>query len=233
MEERVLPPPDRYAVCSPGDAEILDYYDGVFESVYFLLSPFIRNISLSVERFTSADAKPPSKTELLEGTEPVQWSEVIELTDLTSIDEVDIGLRTSIFGLKGSYANEDYAEEVKSLQEEVFRPTEGDLSKLIQNELFRAIQDQGYDWLWLGDEFCSERELYWIDDLMEEDKIPVHGSAFTPDHELLVTSHWDSHFSLLCSSEQTIKSILAYHSFEGFFCEPGMTMYWSLDQSDS
>ena len=35
----------------------------------------------------------------------------------------------------------------------------------------------------------------------------MHGCIFTHDHSILVTTHWDSHFSFLCSSKKNIEEI--------------------------
>ena len=55
--------------------------------------------------------------------------------------------------------------------------------------------------MWVADEFGTERKLTWIEDLIEKDLVPSHGCVFTHDHSLLITTHWDSHCSLLCSSK--------------------------------
>lgn len=57
---------------------------------------------------------------------------------------------------------------------------------------------------------------------MEEEKIPYSGCVFTPDHSLLVTTHWDSHCSFLCSSKEKIDT------FEGFYCTSKTEVFWSL-----
>jgi hypothetical protein len=62
-----------------------------------------------------------------------------------------------------------------------------------------SIQGLGYQWVWVGDEFGTERKLYWIDDLKNQECGPTSGrkNVFTPDKRVLWTTHWDSHFSFL------------------------------------
>ena len=50
---------------------------------------------------------------------------------------------------------------------------------------------------------------------------------YTNKNEILYTSHWDSHFTLLCSDKKTIESILSKHPFEGFYCDIKTEIYWS------
>ena len=44
-----------------------------------------------------------------------------------------------------------------------------------------------------------------------------HCNAFTPDKKLLWTTHWDSHFSFLCSSQDNLSAIENTSKLEGFF----------------
>ena len=227
MSDRVIPPPDKFASC-PYDGQVLEYFSGTFESVYVLLHPFLRPKNIPVERF--CPERWPTKKELIEGTEAVSWAEVIAFTSLSSINEIDIGLRTSIGGLKKELANDDYADELSLLtnRRKIIHPSEGDVSPLIENVLYDCLQQLGHEWLWVGDEFCTERKLWWIEDLKDSDEIPSHGCVFTPDKSILVTTHWDSHFSFLCSSKSIANKILSQNKLEGFYCLPDTEVYWSV-----
>ena len=226
MEEKLLPTPAKYASC-PYDGKILEYYQGQFDCVYILLHPFIRPVSINIERFDPETWL--TKQEILNGCEPVLWQKISEISDLNKSD-IDVGLRTSIWGLNKEFANADYAETLIKIakSEKIILPTEGKLPPLLENKIFEAIKELGHKWLWVGDEFCTERKLHWIDDLIEGEEIPCHGCIFTPDHSLLVTTHWDSHCSFLCSSKEAIESILSFHKFEGFYCTEKTEVYWGV-----
>jgi hypothetical protein len=92
------------------------------------------------------------------------------------------------------------------------------------------MQSLGYDWVWVGDEFGTERKLYWIDDLKNQESGPTvgHCNVFTPDKALLWTTHWDSHCYFLCSSEWSLIAIQEAYRFEGFFCDPTTEVYWGV-----
>lgn len=224
---RTLPEPDRFAAC-PNDGNILEFYSRHFESVYILLHPFIRATSIEPERFYPGTY--PSKTEILESCVAVVWEEVVNLTELTNINQIDIGLRTGIHGLATEFENEEYANAITRLEESsnIIRPCEGDIPELLQNQLFEVLQRIGQEWLWIGDEFGTERKLEWIEDLKGDFSFPSHCNLFTPDKSLLVTTHWDSHFSFLCSTRETIQMILSINPLEGFFCTEKTEVYWSL-----
>lgn len=225
MSIRVLPTPEKFASC-PSDEKILQFYEGQFDSVYILLHPFIHPNSIDIERF--CPEKWPTKQEIIESCTGVSWGRIIELTDLKSLSEIDVGLRTRIGGIKKELANGDCATCLNELIENhnIIPPPEGDLPPLLENRIYEAFKSIGYKWLWVGDEFGTERKLYWIDDLIEKDLIPSHGCIFTHDHSMLVTTHWDSHCSFLCSSKKKIKKIIEENDFEGFFCTENTEVYW-------
>lgn len=83
---------------------------------------------------------------------------------------------------------------------------------------------------WVGDEFCTERKLCWIDDLEPASaKVALlSGSVFTPDKANLWTVHWDSHFTIFCSSRLNVERLARHPTLEGFVCAPETEIYWSL-----
>lgn len=227
MTDRVLPESEKFASC-PYDEKILPFYEGQFDSVYVLLHPFFKPLKIDIERF--CPSKWPTKQEIIEGGEPVSWHEILKLTGLQNLSEIDVGLRTSIHGIKKELSNVDASKKLNALFEEhnIIHPSHGDLSPLLENRILQAIKSIGENWLWVGDDIGTERKLHWIDDLIAKDAIPTSGCLFTHDHTLLVTTHWDSHCSFLCSSRDVIEKILAVDNFEGFYCTPDTQVYWGV-----
>jgi hypothetical protein len=144
----------------------------------------------------------------------------MERTGLPSVAAVDVGLRTSILGLKEEFSNREYAAKLEALVEsnKILLPDEGRFSDLLHDQVLSSTQLLGYEWVWVGDEFGTERKLYWIDDLKNQESGPTvgHCNVFTPNKALLWATHWDSHFSFLCSSERNLNAILKAYHFEGF-----------------
>ncbi|MBN2234072.1 MAG: DUF2711 family protein [Opitutales bacterium] len=227
-EERDAPEPDRYAVCASEGSPILEFYRGVFDSCFVLLHPFIKPNTIPIARFCSDSY--PSKMELKNGTEPVSWMHILEVSNLQSLAQIDVGLRTGICGLREVNENRDYEAEISRIEqmENIVRPVEGCLPEMIQDRILSSLQEMGYRCVWIGDEFGSGREFHGIDDLKDTDFMPIHGSIFTPDHRVLITTHWDSHFSLVCSDRGRLKSFLSTGDYEGFWCEDDTEIYWSL-----
>ena len=230
MAERILPTPDNFATC-PQDGKILEYYAGTFEAVYILLHPFIGASAVGTEQFRPGTY--PSRQYIVKNCRPVPWAEVEDRTGLASKAAIDVGLRTQILGLKPEFSNQDYADRIESLitRDQILAPDEGGFSELLHDMVLESIQEIGYEWAWVGDEFGTERKLYWIDDLKNQESGPTSGrckNVFTPDKGLLWTTHWDSHFSFLCSSERNLSAIQRRYHFEGFFCDADTEVYWSV-----
>lgn len=227
-EERVMPEPDRYAVCAPADFPILEFYRGVFDSCFILLHPFIKPTKIPTARFRPKSY--PSKEELNQGSEKVTWGSVLKSSGLDDLSQIDIGLRTGISGLRKEFGNQHFNSIISEIEESegIIRPSEGRISEMLEDSILSSLQRLNYHWVWIGDEFCSERKLHWIDDLKNTDFMPCHGSIFTPDHRVLITTDWDSHFSLLCADQKLLEAFLATDDYEGFWCDEETEIYWSI-----
>ena len=230
MSDRIPPPSDLYAVC-PSYGSVLAFYEGIFEAAYVLLHPFLRPLSISLDQLEPETFL--SKEQICKSCEAVTWSEIQHNSGLRSINEIDLALRTQICGLKATYARPELAEILKtSLKRQgIWPPVEGVFSELIHDKVLSFIQSQGYERVWVGDEFGEERKLHWIEDLKSPDSIITEQcgcNVFTPDQKILWTTHWDSHFSFLCTSRSTVEKLVSEESFEGFECNPSTEVYWSL-----
>lgn len=229
MTTRILPSPDVFASC-PLEGKILEFYSGTFEAVYISLNPFIKPVSIDKAEFKPGTY--PNRSRIVAECEPVSWSEVAGLAALPSLSAVDIALRTLIHGLRNDLENQSYASAIDALFEtqNILPPNEGLFSPLLHDKVLQSIQALGYEWLWVGDEFCTERKLHWIDDLKDQEEGLTRGrfNVFTPDKKLLWTIHWDSHFSFLCSTQQNLIRFQNIAGLEGFFCTSSTEVYWSV-----
>lgn len=230
MEEEVrhLPPPHRYAVCSNDEVPVKSFYQYVFSDVFIFFHPFIKPVTLPLERYFSDPRL--GKQEIMRHCEAVGWQEFLSLSGIKSVRHLDIGLRTGISGLKEKHADEQLAERVFAVCEEhrLIPPTEGFLPELLINDLLGAVKKEGYEWLWVGDEFCTERKLEYIDDLITGDMME-RNNLFTHDQSLLITTHWDSHFSMICSNDgKRLERIVQNCNLEGFYCDDRTEIYWSV-----
>ncbi len=229
-EMRVLPAPHKFDVCSPADMPIKKFYEGVFEEVFIFFHPFIKPQTIDYNLFRSDTC--PTKSEIRDHCEMISWKKLLELSTITSYKHLDIGLRTIILGLNKTFANEEIAKIINDIcdQNKIIYPTEGLFPEFIMDKLLQGIKNIGYDWIWRGDEFCTERKLEYICDLIEDVNLldNEHRNLFTHDNHILLTTHWDSHFSILCSDKMTVKNLVDFCDLEGFYCSDTTEIYWSV-----
>ncbi|PGS46521.1 DUF2711 family protein [Bacillus sp. AFS041924] len=229
-ETRMLPEPHRYSVCAPADMSIKEFYKGVFEEVFIFYHPFIKPISIDYDVFNPETY--PSKNDIEKNCEMVTWKQFLNISGIESYKHLDIGLRTLISGLRDKYQNEETAEVIQKVCEnhKIITPTEGFFPEFLMNSILSVIKNEGHDWIWVGDEFCTERKLEYIEDLTKDSNAfrNEHLNLFTHDSKILITTHWDSHFSMLCSNRSTIDKIVKFCSLEGFYCDDHTEIYWSL-----
>lgn len=232
MTEKVLPEPDRFAIPPPGGGPLLPFYRGVFEAVFVLLHPFLRPTGMSPERFL--EGPDVDRDDICRTCEAVSWAQVQQLGGFSSLAEIDIALRTQIHGLREGFASPILAKQLQSCLDRLglVQPVEGRFSELTHDKVLAFVQEEGHSWVWVGDEFGTERKLHWIDDLKKPDSDVTEGrrSVFTPDKGILWTTHWDSHFALVCGSNRMIDRMANDERFEGFRCDQDTEVYWSLQQ---
>lgn len=228
-KERVLPEPHRYAVCSSEDMPIKEFYKGVFEEVYVFYHPFIKPKAIDYDLFNPDTY--PTRSEIRKYCEKVTWEQFLILAGIGSYKQLDIGLRTRILGLKKEYQNLYAAALIEKtcMKNLIVEPSEGLFPEFIMDDLLNGIKTVGHEWIWCGDEFCTERKLVYIDDLMHDNNLLEQGkNLFTHDNSILITTHWDSHFSLLCSDKCTVEQLVNLCGLEGFYCNDKTEIYWSL-----
>jgi hypothetical protein len=226
---RVLPEPHRYAICSPDDTPIKEFYKGHFEEVFVFYHPFIKPLTMDYDLFNPDTY--PSRNEIRNSCEKVTWKQFLTLSGIESYKQLDIGLRTNILGLKEEYQDINSGRLIEKTCREKFIavPNEGLFPEFIMNDLLRIIKIIGHEWLWFGDEFCTERKLEYIDDLINDNNMLNQGkNLFTHDNSILIATHWDSHFSLLCSDKYTVEQLVNSCELEGFYCNEKTEIYWSL-----
>jgi hypothetical protein len=227
----MLPEPHHYAVCAYDDIPIKEFYKGYYEDIYICLHPFVKK-NINSNRNLPKEMNVMSKNIMVSEYTKISWNEFCKYPGIDSLDKLDVALRSMIGGLNEKYVRMDLVEilEKKLIEHKIIIPDEGSMSKIIFNDLLNSLKDFYHKWVWIGDEFCTERKLYFIDDLIKDDKVPtLMRSMFTYNHEILFATHWDSFFTLLCGNKEYIDYSISKYNFEGFYCNDKTQIYWSLN----
>jgi hypothetical protein len=210
---------------------VLEYYAGVFDTVYVLLNPFERPATIPRERLLGGRPY-PSQAQIRADCEPVTWETVRQLAGFPSLANVNVALQTYIGGLRKQYRRDDLLTQLEQAMaaHNLVPPGEGHFPPLMMSPVLQLFQEAGHHWLWAGDDLCTERKLYYIEDLKAPDR--PSGSQelniFAPDKSMLWSVHWDTHFTFLCSSAARFEQLDVASRLEGFFCTPDFDFEWGI-----
>lgn len=217
-------------ISCPYDGKIMEFYSGCYESVYVVLHPFIKTNHLNPESFSPGSY--PSKKEIVQDCQPLQWRNILELSNLSNIKEIDIGLKTMIGILRSHLLRKDFANEIELLYEKhpIVIPLYGEIGALLESKLFTILSDLGIHSLDVISEFGDEMSNYSITELFNGELVPPHGHLFSKRHHLLITTHWTSFYSMICSSRNLVEKIVKSSQLEGFYCDNMTEVWWSTQR---
>jgi hypothetical protein len=229
MKEKTAPEVHHNIIAAFPDTPILEFYKGYFECVYIILNPFMK--CNDYKAFINKEHV-YTKEELLKVTDSISWNDVVSLCKFKDIKQLDVALRNMIGGLNDQHRNDRDVAKLRHICESnnLIIPPEGNFSELLLDNMLSATMKLGHEWIYIGDEFGWVRKLEYIQDIIDN-KVEVnfhHESWYTLKNEILYTTHWDSHFTLLCSNKETVKEILNWYPFEGFYCNEETEIYWSV-----
>ncbi|WP_430787553.1 DUF2711 family protein [Virgibacillus flavescens] len=228
-ETKAIPAPHRYAVCAEVGMPIKEFYKDEFEEVFIIFHPFIKPKTIDFELFIPDTF--PDGNAIIEHCDRIKWKEFLKISGIKDYRQLDIGLRTLIASLN-KYANEKLAKQIDDVcnEKKIVPPVVGSFPAFEMKDILQYLKEEGYDWLWCGDEFCTERKLEYVEDLIagkiEFLNNPIN--VFTHNNEILLTTHWDNHFSMLCSDKSTTRKIVESCGLEGFYCNEKTEIDWSL-----
>lgn len=228
LSGKILPESHHYASCPDEDIPLKTYYKGFFDEVYICFHPFIKPVSMDYNIFSQDTWI--TKKEILKHCEAISWSTIIKELNLSGIKQLDKVLRLSILGLGKKHEDPDLLNLFNNYldKNKIISPSEGVISDFICDPILSSLLDFGHKWVWIGDEFCTSRKLHYIEDLINDDDAISESNFFTYDNEILVSTHWDSHFTLLCGDKDYLEKTVTKYNLEGFYCNDLTEIYWSI-----
>ena len=219
--------------CPAEGDKILAHYRSYYESVFIIFHPFIKP-KIGFEFDHENDY--PDKKSIVENFDKVTWLEMVQECGFEDLNRLDIALRNWIGGLVAKYQNQVEVDKLENVckQFKIIEPGEGRFSDCLIDEMISSVKNLGYNKIIFGDEWGKKKEALLIADIEFKkedfdssiDFIP--NNMYTEDKKLLYSVHWDSHFTLLCSDLETLKSIVDKYQFEGFYANNETEIYWSV-----
>ncbi len=166
----------------------------------------------------------------------VSWRMMCQQGNFGNHCELDRALRTGIGGLRQDLADTAASNRLAYYCSEhrIFTPNEGRFEPLMQSSLASLFRGAGFLEAMVGDEFGDDERLVNIN-LLERDELwdgmtelPQYGikRLIAPDHSLLVWVHWDSFYTLILGTADSLRELRIDRSFEGFWCSDETDTYW-------
>lgn len=228
MTQRIAPPPDKFA-SFPYDGQILSYFDGVFEAVFVVMQPFCQ---VEKENQWILDRElDVLKQDFLHYAKPICWQEIMQKLYIDEYKTLETGTQSYENRLYDHWQRMDIKNQLIALEKEcnIFAPETNEFAPYFENDIFNVVKKLGYDWIWVGDEFATERKLYFVDDLIKSNEVLATGAKlFTPDYQLLISTAYGVSSLFICSSKQMIATICQSADLEGFYCTPQTEVVWNI-----
>lgn len=226
--KKIIPP---HNITCPYGGSILKFYKDHFEAVYLVLLPFM-TLKNPKNDLNKENKRLLTKKIISENYEKMYWSEVLEKAEIESLKKLDKALREYIGAIRVSDSTSlNQLKKVISTFD-IIPPTEGFFHELLIDDMMISLKTLGFDKIFIGDEFGSERRSTNIDAILDN-QIELYAAEYniyTPKNEVLFSTHWDSHFMLICSTKNYIEKILETSYLEGFYCTQETSVYWGLDK---
>jgi hypothetical protein len=238
------------------DFDVLDYFGESFEAVYGILHPFEKvapeNRDIIDETWAPDDNNPYIGTHLEFAARgngpdwihyqtlihPFSWRDIVEMLGFPSLNYLNQLLLECC-----SARRRDHGEDIDRMFEimgplGIDRPTEGQFSPLLLDNILRSFQDMGNSTVQLTSAFGDKTAVFDVEHLLSKklttlDSALRGGSLVTlhsENYQLLYGVHWDSFFTFLCGRKDDVSAIVEKYPFEGFFFQSGMTLGWENDE---
>ena len=169
----------------------------------------------------------------------VSWQEVANRAEFNDHRELNRALRTSIDGLKPELSDPIGCERLLSYcaRSQLFRPTEGMFQERMESKFVELFARTGYTTIVMADEFGPpETEVQVIAlDTVETWRISdtlttqYPRRLFTDDRSLLISTHWDSFFTIILGKRKQLSDIAIGDLFEGFWASDETTIGWLFE----
>jgi hypothetical protein len=212
----------------PYSIPLVEAYDGLFETVFIVLHPFVRvpnSLAWSVAH------RYPDDAQIAASGAKVPWAEVAAQTGLANCARIHQALLTSIGSLSDHLADPAGRDALKTFlqSQPIWMPVEGRFEPLLRPDFLKVFAE------------AEAGELIFVPEFPRTDPtvtlpvaalrngsvpFPVRGTLLAPDHSFLFTVDWDSFFTLFYGSRSFITRVAAAQYIEGFFASPNTEQTW-------
>lgn len=217
-----------------------------FQRVHQITYPQFKsaNPDLNIPENTSADIYTndnpdyPTNGEILRYGTPLTWSEVRDGCDFASLAELNKALTTTIGSYRKVFSRQDLADRLLQYaeREHVFLPEEGTFDVFSKVSILKIFRRLGKGVIVVEDEFLDKKVTIDIRELTDEEfcnKIEYKDYyIYDIEEQILFGIDWNDFFFLIAAAPKTMDQVQDIDSFEGFFCDDNVKVYWELGDDE-
>jgi hypothetical protein len=212
----------------PYDAPLADAYDGLYESVFIILHPFV---SLPDNLAWKATKKYPSDEQIVNHGEKCPWASVAAHTGLSACAKLNQALLTSTGSIAPELSDFPAANALQRFlqSESVWMPVQGRFEPLLQLDFLAAFAAAGQQELIFVPEFPNVDPIQMLNISRlrnRNEAFPSRGTLLAPDESFLLTVDWDSFFTLFYGPRAFVTEVACRQNLEGFFATPTTEHSW-------
>ena len=216
----------------PYHKPFLSWFAGVYDAVFIAFHPFIR---LNPKCAPDVHDYPEVET-IRDAGHPVAWQDGISATDLSGNAQLCIALLSTIGALHPKSQDQPAKEALRVYleREAVWQPDEGYFPTLLEPALLAAFELAKESRVVNLNEFGDMRTKLSLAKLRAsrsrfDDLECYAASFFPPSRRFLVTTDWDSFFTLFCGDREFLSRLVEMTQMEGFFCDARTRHTWPFD----
>lgn len=218
------------------ETPILNQVPKEFKSVAILTNPFIQMPKGWAEekRTNPNEHIYPDHDEILDLAKPVMWKNILENTDLVSLKEIALALKTSISALNENYARPDLADKLNlNFPEDLYYPNEDKISEFLIVDLIQFLRSEGAKRIYYSDPIFDNSGCLQLSEVTPSDLCNIYSKEVIITDEKMnyaFMSVYDSFITLFLTRNENPMNIVQRVGWEALRCDNNTYINWYLNR---
>ncbi len=203
-----------------------------YEATFVILHPFLKIKDGSSIKFETGNW--PTKSEIIQNTTRLTWTEIINQAKLKDIKELD-RLLAFLHCARRTADKESWIKLMTIVDSNNYIVAQVDnYPDILTDVTLELLKSYGYNNIFHYSDISDNKTSYEIKDLIDNERgLPEsHPRILTPDNKILFETDFDERFTCLSSDRETIDEIINKLDLEGFYCNNKTKTYWSHEEQN-
>lgn len=212
-----------------GNASIREYYAD-YEATFVILHPFLKIKDGSSIKFETGNW--PTKKEIIQNTNCLTWTEIINQAQLKDIKELD-RLLAFLHCARRTAEKESWIKLMTIVDSNNYIVAQVDCYPDVLTDItLEFLKSYGYHSVFYYSDISADNTPYRIQSLIDsETRLPGSQTRIlTPDHKILFETDFDARFTYLSADRKTIDELIEKLNLEGFYCNNKTKSDWSHEE---